>query len=64
MAFTKIYFINLWSVDDAATRDFIIEYYKGLATVKEPAEALVSAQRSLQDRSYSPDKWAALVLLN
>ncbi len=56
--------MSLWSIDDSATRDLMIEFYKNMISGKEPDEALVSAQRSLRDKRYSPDKWAAFVLLN
>lgn len=56
--------MSLWSVDDKATSDLMIEFYKGLLIGEEPDEALVSAQRILRTKGYSPDKWAAFVLLN
>ena len=56
--------MSLWSVDDKATSELMIEFYKGLLTGKEPDESLVSAQRTLRNKGYSPDKWAAFVMLN
>ena len=56
--------MSLWSVDDKATSELMIEFYKSLLTGKEPDEALVSAQGILRAKGYSPDKWAAFVLLN
>lgn len=56
--------MSLWNVDDKATSDLMIEFYKGLLAGKEPDDALVSAQRILRSKDYSPDKWAAFVLLN
>lgn len=56
--------MSLWSVDDKATSELMIEFYKGLLTGKEPDDALVEAQRALRTKGYSPDKWAAFVLLN
>ena len=31
---------------------------------KEPDDALISAQRTLRAKGYSPDKWAPFVILN
>ena len=56
--------MSLWSVDDKATQELMTEFYKGLISGKEPDDALVAAQYSLRVKSYSPDKWAAFVLLN
>lgn len=56
--------MSLWSVDDRATSELMTEFYKSLIAGKEPDEALVSAQRVLRAKGYSPDKWAAFVLLN
>ena len=56
--------MSLWSIDDKATNELMMEFYKGLLIGKEPDEALVSAQRILRNKGYSPDKWAAFVLLN
>lgn len=56
--------MSLWSVDDRATSELMTEFYKGLIAGKEPDESLVSAQRILRSKGYSPDKWAAFILLN
>lgn len=56
--------MSLWSVDDKATQELMTEFYNGLISGKEPDDALVTAQYSLRVKGYSPDKWAAFVLLN
>ena len=56
--------MSLWSVDDKATQELMTEFYNGLISGKEPDDALVAAQYSLRVKGYSPDKWAAFVLLN
>ena len=56
--------MSLWSVDDKATAELMTEFYNGLIAGHDPDDALVSAQRSLRQKGYSPDKWAAFVLLN
>lgn len=56
--------MSLWSVDDRATAELMTEFYNCLIASKEPDGALVSAQHSLRAKGYSPDKWAAFVILN
>lgn len=56
--------MSLWSVDDRGTAELMTEFYNGLIASKEPDGALVSAQHSLRAKGYSPDKWAAFVILN
>ncbi len=56
--------MSLWSVDDKATAELMTEFYNGLISGLEPDDALVAAQRVLRAKGYSPDKWAAFVLLN
>lgn len=56
--------MSLWSVDDRATAELMTEFYNGLIAGKDPDDALTSAQRTLRAKGYSPDKWAAFVLLN
>lgn len=56
--------MSLWSVDDKATAELMTEFYRGLIAGQEPDDALVAAQRALRAKGYSPDKWAAFVLLN
>lgn len=56
--------MSLWSVDDKATAELMTEFYNGLISGLELDDALVAAQRVLRAKGYSPDKWAAFVLLN
>lgn len=56
--------MSLWSVDDKSTAELMTEFYTGLISGLEPDDALVAAQRVLRAKGYSPDKWAAFVLLN
>lgn len=56
--------MSLWSVEDKATQELMTEFYRRLISGKELDEALVTAQYSLRAKGYSPDKWAAFVLLN
>lgn len=64
LAGAKSVLMSLWSIDDKATAELMTEFYRNLITGQEPDEALVVAQRALREKGYSPDKWAAFVLLN
>ncbi len=55
--------LSLWQVDDTATRDLMIRFYRRLAANVDRADALREAQISLlasEDRSH-PYYWAAFV---
>ncbi|HEU0253995.1 MAG TPA: CHAT domain-containing protein, partial [Pyrinomonadaceae bacterium] len=56
---------SLWQVDDAATADFMREFYAAMLTEgKRPAEALRAAQLRLSKQTQwsSPYYWAAFTL--
>jgi CHAT domain-containing protein len=56
---------SLWQVDDAATADFMREFYSAMLTEgKRPAEALRVAQLRLSKQTQwsSPYYWAAFTL--
>jgi len=56
--------MSLWSVDDNATKELMTEFYSQLIKGLSPADALKSAKNTMRRQGYSPDKWAAFVLLN
>ena len=56
--------MSLWSVDDSATRELMVAFYNGLIDGRNPDDALAAAQNLLRRKGYSPDKWAAFVILN
>ena len=56
--------MSLWSVDDAATRKLMTLFYSGLIARNTPGQALANVQNQMRREGYSPDKWAAFVLLN
>ena len=64
LAGVKSILMSLWSVDDSATCTLMTEFYKNLIAGDTPDIALKNAQLSLRNKGYSPDKWAAFVLLN
>jgi CHAT domain-containing protein len=56
---------SLWSVDDAATSEFMTRFYRGLLNEKQsPAAALRAAQISMWKGKQwqSPYYWAAFTL--
>ncbi len=55
--------MSLWKVDDIATRDLMIEFYRGLSSGKGRAEALRDAQISLlhKQESAHPYFWASFI---
>lgn len=56
--------MSLWCVDDAATKELMTQFYTGLLNGQTPDYALTSAKNQMRRSGYSPDKWAAFVLLN
>lgn len=56
--------MSLWSVDDAATKVLMTQFYTGLLNGQTPDDALTYAKNQMRRSGYSPDKWAAFVLLN
>jgi CHAT domain-containing protein/Tfp pilus assembly protein PilF len=53
---------SLWSVDDAATEELMVAFYRHWQAGKGKAEALQAAQAELQQEYASPYFWAAFVL--
>ena len=64
LAGAKSILMSLWSIDDAATRTLMTHFYKGLLNGQTPDDALTTAKNQMRRSGYSPDKWAAFVLLN
>lgn len=61
---TETVVASLWSVDDAATRELMTEFYRNLAKGETRASSLRNAQLKLlrDGRMKSPFFWAAFVL--
>lgn len=55
--------MSLWKVDDEATRDLMVGFYKELAVGKGRSEALRSVQRTMaaESRHSHPYYWAAFI---
>jgi len=58
---TRSVVASLWSVDDRATRDFVLRFYAE-GGVTDPAGALARAQRVAIARGESPSAWAPFVV--
>jgi CHAT domain-containing protein/tetratricopeptide (TPR) repeat protein len=55
--------LSLWTVDDEATREFMVDFYSELKRVKSPAEALRLAQVRQLERQPHPFFWSPFVLV-
>jgi CHAT domain-containing protein len=55
--------MSLWTVDDEATTELMVDFYTGLARTKSPASALRSAQMRLMQQRPHPFFWSPFVLL-
>ena len=52
-----------WQVDDIATRELMLEFYKGLQAGQRKDDALRNAMRSVKEREPSPRYWAAFQII-
>jgi CHAT domain-containing protein len=54
---------TLWQIDDAATKDIIVDFYRGLGSGKTRATALHDAQsRQLETEYAHPYYWSGIML--
>lgn len=54
--------LSLWKVDDAATADFVDEFYKRLAATRNVRTSFFAAQEEVRRRYDHPYFWAAFYL--
>jgi CHAT domain-containing protein len=52
---------TLWSVDDAASRQFVLDFYRA-GGANDPASALARVQRNWMLRQRPLTEWGAFVL--
>lgn len=64
LAGAKNILMSLWNIDDAATQKLMTLFYLELLSGNTPGVSLTNAQNQMRRDGYSPDKWAAFVLLN
>jgi len=56
--------LSLWRVDDEATRDFMVTFYRQWLVVRLPmAEAFWTAQKEMRKARPQPYFWGAFVLV-
>ncbi len=56
--------VSLWKVNDAATKELMIAFYKNLLNKKQDAPtALRKAKAEMRDKGATPDKWAGFILI-
>jgi CHAT domain-containing protein/tetratricopeptide (TPR) repeat protein len=55
--------MSLWTIDDAATAELMVQFYRELAKTKSPAAALRVAQIKLMDQRPHPFFWSPFVVV-
>lgn len=63
VAGTKSLVMSLWKVDDQATKDLMINFYKGYLKNGNKREAFISAQKKVKKKYKSPIYWGAFVMV-
>ncbi|GET35795.1 WD-40 repeat-containing protein [Microseira wollei NIES-4236] len=54
---------SLWSVPDAATASFMVEFYHNLQRGPDKAQALRQAMLTMKEKHPHPLNWAAFTLI-
>lgn len=63
IAGAKYILMSLWSVDDLATKDFMIAFYQHLVKTEDVVESYNHAMSEMKLKYILPYKWGAFVLL-
>lgn len=56
--------MSLWAIDDSVTQDFMVHFYKGLASGLSKVKALLQAKMLIREKYPHSNDWAAFVLLD
>ena len=56
--------MSLWAIDDSVTQDFMVRFYKGLASGLSKAKALLQAKMLIREKYPHSNDWTAFVLLD
>lgn len=56
--------MSLWAIDDSITQDFMVHFYKGLASGLSKEKALLQAKILIKKKYPHSNDWAAFVLLD
>jgi len=59
----KSMIFSLWKVDDEATRDFMVTFYRSYLATKDKYGSFKTAQNTIKDKYTSPYFWGAFVLV-
>ena len=54
---------SLWKVDDAATKDFMIQFYQQYLKTKDKNAAFIAAQKAAKEKYKHPYFWGAFVMV-
>ncbi len=63
VAGVKNLLMSLWKIDDEATYELMVEFYKQLANNKTISEAFAIAQKKLKENFKSPYYWGSFLLI-
>ena len=56
--------MSLWAIDDSVTQDFMVYFYKGLASGLSKAKALLQEKMLIREKYPHSNDWTAFVLLD
>ena len=54
---------SLWKVDDNATKDFMIAFYRQYLKTKDKSAAFLGAQKAIREKYIQPYFWGAFVMM-
>jgi CHAT domain-containing protein/tetratricopeptide (TPR) repeat protein len=63
MAGSRFIVMSLWKVDDAATQELMVNFYKNWNTVKDFHSAFKNAQLQLKQKYPDPYYWGAFIMI-
>lgn len=63
VAGTENIIMSLWKVDDNATRDLMVHFYKNLIKTGNKREAFFAAQKKIKKQYKDPHYWGAFIML-
>jgi CHAT domain-containing protein len=63
MAGTRFIIMSLWKVDDAATQELMVNFYKNWNSVRDYHAAFKTAQLQLKEKYKEPYYWGAFIMI-
>lgn len=64
LAGAKTLLMSLWKVDDEATKELMVNFYRHYLMGKSKREALRAAQQVVRKKYPNPEYWAAFIMLD